>query len=281
MGRAGRAGSPRTRTATGRRCPPRTRPSRSGPPRRPRPWARIARTRGRGRSGRDPRRPRTGAATACRFAGPTRAPRPSSSAGGARRQACTAREGEMSEHRVREPLGLGRSGTAATDLLAVRVQADDVPRAELEGIPALVRDAGRRHRSSRSTPAAPAVSYSWLPGTGDRAVLVPAPRRVVAVREFLGGSALVGQVAQGEDGAPLRNQLVQQRRRGLVPVGVAVGDVARRQNLHRSGRAGRRQRRCRRQRTDRWRGAARWLTGWLAGSRTSCEKGWGGGGGRV
>ncbi len=54
-------------------------------------------------------------------------------------------------------------------------------------------------------------------------VLVPAPRRVVAAGEVRGRPARVGEIARHEDG-PV--QLVQQRRRGLVPVGVARGDVA-------------------------------------------------------
>ena len=122
-----------------------------------------------------------------------------------------------------EPVDLRRVRQAAADEeIALRVEGDDVPRAEVVAVIALRRIAGR------------AVPVAEVPGGARRAVfvaadcrlcprLMAAPCGVVALIKLRRGAVLVSKVSGRHHGA---RQAVEERSRGRVAGGVAPGDVA-------------------------------------------------------
>src|SRR5687768_17093921 len=116
---------------------------------------------------------------------------------------------------------------AASDLAAVGVERDQMPAPQVEAVPALAWRSGslteEREVRGRVVGLVLVVAGSWA-----GAVAVPAPAGGVAARELPSATPIVGDVAQGKNGA---GQAVQQGGGGLVALAVAVGDISRGHHL--------------------------------------------------
>jgi hypothetical protein len=95
-----------------------------------------------------------------------------------------------------QPLLLGAARRAA-DVAAVRVESDQVPRAEVEGVVALARVAGGRSEVGVVAARARRLVFV-IPGRGRGDGLQLSPREVVGVLELAQGAALVLLVSERE-----------------------------------------------------------------------------------
>ena len=121
-----------------------------------------------------------------------------------------------------QPFFLRRAGLAPTYLGALTIEDDNVPRAEVITVIALLWITGIRAKIIKIGSSAAGVKLV-VTGCRTSASFLSPPGRVVALGELLGGAGVIGVVTRGENGA--RNGIEQFGRGFRARKVCTVGDI--------------------------------------------------------